>query len=281
MQHIEFFHTNHFEDNYHRLQPAPALRHFIDFFWETNFDKLWKDHPEGFSDALFPNIGYTYLINLGTAFVMEVEDQKFEMKTDGFLPRHKAIECYHREGNKLFGIKFKISPVLFEKKINFAEYREFIFPLTYLADPSIISKIKKADSFCERVSIASDYFTSIVEKYEGSTQAIKIVTSILEHCNSNNDFSSSIESFAAENNISTRTLQRHFEKTTSISSKKALQIMRVRKAVQQLTTNPSDFHFSQYGYYDHSHFYKHLKTFLQKKTIQNLKPHLKLLEKLR
>ena len=105
MQHIEFFDIDHFENNYHRVKPAPSLTHFIDFFWETNFDELWKKYPDGFSDALFPNIGYTYLINLGTPFVMEVADQKFEMKTDGFLPRHNAIECYHKTGNKLFGIK--------------------------------------------------------------------------------------------------------------------------------------------------------------------------------
>ncbi|MEP6675874.1 MAG: helix-turn-helix domain-containing protein [Ferruginibacter sp.] len=281
MQHIEFFHTAHFEKNYHRVKPPAALNHFIDFFWETDFDELWKEYPDGFSDALFPNIGYTYLINMGTPFIMEVDEQKFEMKTDGFLPRHKAIECYHRAGNKLFGIKFRISPVLFEKRINFSEYREFIFPLTYLADPSVIVSIKKAASFAERVEIAGTYFSGIVQKYEGSTQAINIVTGILEHCYTNNDFTSSIESFAATYKISTRTLQRHFEKTTSISSKQALQIMRVRKAVQHLASSPADFHFSKYGYYDHSHFYKHLKMFLHKNTLQNLKPHLKLLEKLR
>lgn len=73
----------------------------------------------------FQTLGYTYLINLGTPLVMQVDDEKFEMKTDGFLPRHKAIECYHRVGNRLFGIKFKVSPVIFEKKINFSEKKYY------------------------------------------------------------------------------------------------------------------------------------------------------------
>ena len=141
------------------------------------------------------------------------------------------------------GLKFKISPVIFEKKINFSEYRGFIFPLTYLADQSVISNIKKCDSFNERVNIANNYFSAIVQKYEGSTHAINIVTAILERCNNSNDFTSSIESFADEYKISTRTLQRHFEKTTSISSKKALQIMRVRKAVQHLGYTPKRLSF--------------------------------------
>jgi AraC-like DNA-binding protein len=280
VQHIEFFHIDHFENNYFRVKPPAALSHFIDFFWETDFDELLKRYPEGFSDALFPNIGYTYLINLGTPFVMQVEEQRFSMKTDGFLPRHKAIECYHKPGNKIFGIKFRISPVIFEKKINFAEYREYVYPLSYLVDKNVINQIKKAADFKERVSIATTYFSDIVNKYSGSTTPIQIVTEIVEHCNKHNDFSTTVESFAKKYNISTRTLQRHFENATSISSKKVLQIMRVRKATNHLATSPGDFHFSLYGYYDHSHFYKHLKSFLHKNTIKNLQPHLRLLEEL-
>ena len=280
MQHIEFFHIEHFEKNYHRVKPHDSLAHLIDFFWETNFDGLWKQYPDGFSDALFPNVGYTYLINLGTPFTMQVDNTLFDMKTDGFLPRHKAIECYHRPGNVLFGIKFKISPVIFKTKINFAEYREFIYPLSYLMDHSIIDKVKKVNSFEERVEILSSYFTSILESYAGSWEPIRIVSEILEHCYTQNDFKTAVEDFAAQYKISSRTLHRYFETTTSLSSKKALQIMRIRKAVQDLTNSPEKFNYTVYGYYDHSHFYKHLKQFMQKETLKSLQPHLKLLNKL-
>lgn len=280
MQHVEFFHTGHFEDQYYRCGPPPSLEYFIDFFWETKFDSLWNQYPKGFSDALFPNIGYTYLINLGTPFIMQLDEKKFRMKADGFLPRHKAIECYHQPGNKIFGIKFRVSPVIFEKKVNFSEYREYIFPLSYLLDPSITTAIKKAASFEERVKIAIRYFESILKKYSGSMQPIKIVTSIVDHCNRHNDFTTPIDDFAQQYGISTRTLQRYFETTTSLSTKNVLQILRIRKAASHLANSPEGFHFSKYGYYDHSHFYKHLKRFMQKKTLQKLQPHLRLLESL-
>lgn len=280
MQHVEFFHKTHFDERYHRVSPSPSLHHFIDFFWETKFDPLWEQYPKGFSDALFPNVGYTYLINLGTPFIMQVGEKKFKMKTDGFLPRHKAIECYHQPGNKLFGIKFKISPIVFEKKINFSEYKEYVFPLSYLLEPTVISKIKNASSFEARVKIASNYFESILKKHTGSLKPIKIVTNIIDHCNKNNDFTTSIDDFAKQYKVTTRTLQRYFEATTSLSTKKALQILRIRKATDHITASPSSFHYSQYGYYDHSHFYKHVKKFLQKKTLQKLQPHLKLLQAL-
>lgn len=56
---------------------------------------------------------------------MQVENKKFNMKTDEFLPRPGYIECFHQPGNVLFGIKFKVSPVIFEKKVDFADYKQY------------------------------------------------------------------------------------------------------------------------------------------------------------
>ena len=277
-QHVEFFNRDHFEYRYHRKKAKKSLSQFIDFFWETDFDELYEQYPEGFSDALFPNVGYTYLINLGTSFVMQLEEESFEMKSDGFLPRHKNMICHHSKGNKIFGIKFKVSPVIFEKKVNFSEYKEYIFPLAYLIDRKIIEKIKSAVSFEERVQIVSDYYDGIVEKYSGSLKQVEIVTAILKDCDDKNKYNVSIDELSEQYKISSRTLQRYFEAATSINSKQALQIMRIRKAIEDLTSSPKDFHFSTYGYYDYSHFYKHLKQFLNQHSIAIVQPHLKLLK---
>jgi AraC-like DNA-binding protein len=278
VQHVEFFHRDHFEYRYYRRKAKKSLSQFIDFFWETDFDELYKQHPEGFSDALFPNVGYTYLINLGTPFVMQLENECFEMKSDGFLPRHKNMICHHSAGNKIFGIKFNVSPVIFEKKINFSEYREYIFPLAYLIDRKIVEKIKSASSFDERMQIASDYYDGIVEKYSGSLKQVEVVTTILKDCSEKNRFDISIEELSEQYHISSRTLQRYFEATTSINSKQALQIMRIRKAIEELTLSPESFHFSTYGYYDYSPFYKHLKQFLNQHSVSIVQPHLQLLK---
>ncbi len=280
MQHVEFFHTDHFNQRYHRVKAPANLSRFIDFFWETDFAKLWDSHPAGFSDVLFPNTGYTYLINLGTPFVMQVAERRFNMKTDGFLPRHQAIECYHRPGNHLFGIKFNISPVVFEKKINFAEYREYIFPLSYLVDKTVLAKVKQCRDFSARVSLLSNYFLRILQQYDGALQPVRIVSEILNTCNRTNQFTVSVEDLALQYHISARTLQRYFETATGIGTKKALQIMRIRKATEQLVKFPGDFNSADYGYYDHSHFYKHLRQFLRKRTLEKLNLHLLLLEKM-
>lgn len=280
MQHIEFFHIDHFENNYHRTPPAAGLSVFIDFFWETQFDDLWKENPKGFSDAQFSNIGYTYIINLGTPFVMQVAEKKFPMKTDLFLPRYNAIECFHKPGNHLFGIKFRVSPLIIENPVNFSEYHHSVFPLSYLLNPVILNKIKKAASFNERVNLLSVYFLSVLAKYEGRLHPANIVSKILDDCYQKNDFTVSIEKLSARYKISSRTLQRYFETCTGISTKQALQIMRIRKATSHLANSAHNFDHRLYGYYDHSHFYKHLKQFLQNGTIKNMQPHIKLLQTL-
>jgi transcriptional regulator GlxA family with amidase domain len=109
---------------------------------------------------------------------------------------------------------------------------------------------------------------------------VHIVSQILDHCFSVNDFTISLESLARQHGVSLRTLQRYFERCTGISSKFALQVMRIRKATAHLAHSPTDFHYSIYGYYDHSHFYKHLKQFLGQNTLKELQPHLQLLEHL-
>ncbi|MFL5773913.1 MAG: helix-turn-helix domain-containing protein, partial [Flavisolibacter sp.] len=186
--------------------------------------------------------------------------------------------CHHSAGNRIFGIKFKVSPVLFEKRVNFSEYREYIFPLAYLIDRKIIEKIKRAPSFEQRMQITSDYYDQIVEKHSGSMKQVEIVTRILKECAEQNQFDAGIEDLSFRYGISSRTLQRYFEATTSITSKQALQIMRIRKAIEHLTSTPDTFHYSQYGYYDYSHFYKHLKQFIGGHTINIVQPHLKLLK---
>jgi AraC-like DNA-binding protein len=258
-----------------------GLSLFIDFFWQTKFEKLWRQYPKGFSDALFPNLGYTYLINMGTPFVMQVQDLKFNMRTDGFLPRPSYIECFHQPGNVLFGIKFKVSPIIFEKKVDFADYKGSIFPLSYLAEAGLLDKIKKALSFEKRVQLLSKYYGQQIDKYEGSLHPVSIVTSLLNEAASENSYAISVEDLASKHNISARTLQRYFLTCTGVNSKQALQLLRIRKAISAMLSDPKIFDFADYAYYDFSHFYKHLKQFLHSDTLKHIKPHLQLLQSVR
>jgi len=200
------------------------------------------------------------------------------MRTDGFLPRPSYIECFHQPGNILFGIKFKVSPVIFEKKVNFSDYSGSIFPLSYLAEASLLDKIKKPISFEKRVQLLIKHYEEQLNKYEGSLRPVSIVTSILDNALKQNNYNVTIEELAAQHHISARTLQRYFLICTGTNSKKALQVLRIRKAASDILSDPKKFHYSDYNYYDFSHFYKHLKQFLHNDTLKHIKPHLQLLK---
>lgn len=277
MVHVEFFHREHFHQHFYRKKSKGSLSKFIDFFWETDFNDLWKQYANGFADALFPDIGYTYLINLGTPFKMQLDDEVFEIKSNAFLPRYKNILTTHSAGNKIFGIKFKVSPVILQKKINFSEYKESIFSLAYLIEPSIIEKIKQQNSFLQRMEFVSAYYDNIIKKYSGAIKQVDIVTEIINDYSQGN-FNTTIEDYAEKYNISLKTLQRYFESTTSITAKQALQMIRIRKAISAFVQTPSAFDYSEFGYFDYSHFYKHINRFLKNHKMANIQSHLQLLE---
>lgn len=263
-KHIEFFNRDHFEHNYHRVKAKPSISMFIDFFWEFKFDELWEKHPKGFRDILFPDLGYTYMINMGTPFVMQLNGKPAKIITDSFIPRFKNLTCYHTPGNRIFGIKFKVTPVIFEKEINFSEYKEYVFPLAYLIDRKIVDAVKKASSFTERTKIITIYYENIIKQHAGKLKKVSVVTSVLHQCYENNNFNISVKDIAAEHGISPRTLQRYFEATVSIKCKPAVQLVRIRKAIYHFIDEPETFNFSDYGYYDSSHFYRHVKLFFKK-----------------
>ena len=141
----------------------------------------------------------------------------------------------------------------------------------------MIEQVKKCKTFDKRISILSNHFLKLLDKYEGSLHQVNIVSQVLKHCFQKENFSVSIDTEAAKNNISVRTLQRYFENCTGISTRQAIQVMRIRKAVAHIINSPGDFDCSLYGYYDRCHFYKSLKGFLQKSTLKNSKLHLSLL----
>lgn len=279
MQHVEFFDNAHFDFRYHRKKAKRSIADFIEFFWETDFDGLWKQYPAGFSDALFPNIGYTYLVNLGTPFVMQLGDEKHDIRSDGFLPRHKNMICHHSKGNRIFGIKFRISPVVFERKVNFFDYREFIYPLAYLIEREMLARLKSAPSFEKRVELVTGHYERIIDNNRGGLRHVDVVIDTLKQFQQSG-YDLPVEQVAEEYGISPRTLQRYFEATTSVSAKQAFQLLRIRKAVEDLSSDPASFDSSRYGYYDHSHFYKHLRAFLYNPYLEMKQPHLRLLRPL-
>lgn len=261
MEFIEFIHSNHFHKHHHKYYtPDETLNPFIDFFWETNFDDLWSLYPEGFTDTLFPNIGYTYFINLANPCNIIYKNQSFRISKEAFLPRSHKITCHHCKGNKVFGIKFLASPILLEKKINFLEYQNFIYPLSYLIDQNVLAYIRQAQSFKERIEIASDYFNLIIKRNKLQKNPVFISTEIIKYCKDQKQFNLPLQFFTDYFHLSNKTIHRNFASTTGLTYKQAINLLRIRSALES-QSEKGIIKWEDFGYYDNSHFLKELKKF--------------------
>jgi AraC-like DNA-binding protein len=260
-QHIEFIDKDHFENKYFKAFAENQLSLYIEFCWETRFGNLLDEVPEGFSDVLFPSIGYTYLINLGTPIKIELDKQTLEITTSGFLPRHVPIIAHHSLGNKVFGIKFKICPIVFEKDVDFSDYKRYIYPLAYLIDQTIIEKVRAAIDFTERSNIVFEHYATLIQKHKGSLEFVTTVAEILKNYTAENHFNLSKAQTVKQFGISPHILGRYFEKTTGFSTKHALRIIRWRMAVADFARSPKDFNYRKNKYRDYNHFCTHLKEF--------------------
>lgn len=259
--HKEFIDNIHFEQYYERHYVTGSLSNYIDYIWTTRFDSLWQQHPHGFTDKLYPNIGYTYLINLGTPYTMFIQNQPFLMKADGFLPRFHTIACKHSVGNQLLGIKFKVSPILLDKKIDFSEYKHAMFSLSYLLPANVIQAIKMATNFTTTVHTIESYFNNLI--HQADNNIVTTVTQAIQCFESNVYKTIPIQTIANNLAITTKTLQRYFLIAVGIPPKQVYNTIRIRKALQNYLTVNDGFIPSAFGYYDYSHFYKHASTFLQ------------------
>jgi transcriptional regulator GlxA family with amidase domain len=161
----------------------------------------------------------------------------------------------------VFGIKFKVCPIVFEKDVDFSDYKQYIYPLAYLMDKTIIENVRAAPNFQERSQIVFEHYNSLIKMHSGSLEYVTTVTEILKTFKEKNHFNLAIEHTAKQYNINPRTLGKYFETTTSFSPKQALQIIRIRKAVAQLVSNPREFDCTKYGYWYYSHFCNHLSQF--------------------
>ncbi len=259
--HVELLHKDHFISNYKIFRPHGQLSRYVECFWETDFTDVFKHQPGGFCNVFLPNVGYTYLIHLGTPFSLELNGSSFSIKTDAFVPRNHAAIVRHRLGNHVFGIKFRVSPIYLLRDVNFFEYRNFIFPLTYLFDDIIIKEVKSATSFQQRVEIVCSYYNRII-KAKKETAAVRLVGNILYGWQNESNFDGSIKQVGVAHKVNTRVLRGYFETTIGISPKQAFQIVRMRKAIERLLMDPASFDLSSFSYHNKSHFLRHLKAFL-------------------
>lgn len=258
MVRTEIFQGNHFADNYKFHFPTGIAASFIDCFWESDF--MTRDEQVSgqflFRDRILPSLGSTIAVNLGNSFQMQLVGGKKITVDDNFVySRHAPILSTHYVGNKVFGMRM-INNILTEKlPVGGLVMKKNILP------PLITAKLNAAHSFDERCEIMTGYVTEMVERNIRIKEIGKSIISAIRTLELMLDEKLSVKAIAKEVHCSTKTMERAFEKYVWATPKRCFRVIRFRCSINAYTSDPESFSVYEFGYFDHSHFYREVKEF--------------------
>jgi hypothetical protein len=250
MPYCEFFDEDYFSNNYIKKQPNTSLSLICDFFWESNFQ---PELQPPFSDKVFPDTGYSAVFNIGTPFRITIDGQLLYISKDIFFPRNRIVKSIHSAGNKLFGIKFHVNPFLLKNEYGKSNSPSAISPLLDLFNESLISEIKYAASFDDRVKIAEKYLSAQLNNCSNKI-GIDLVTGVIKEMKKGTGISSYD---AIINNIpfTGEVIHRYFTECAGWSLHNCWKNLRFRKAIKHYMKNKNANEVSELLYNGNDDFY--------------------------
>jgi methylphosphotriester-DNA--protein-cysteine methyltransferase len=120
---------------------------------------------------------------------------------------------------------------------------------------SLIIRIRKANGFNERKKLLEDHFLSQMKIKRARTHYIELVTDTITTYEGGN-MKYNVDELAERLFITSKTINRYFNKVVGITPKRYLSIVRSRTALTAFVLDKKGFDPAVYGYHDMSHFYK-------------------------
>jgi AraC-like DNA-binding protein len=232
------------DERFRKVQPIQPLRSFIEYFQETG---------EAGNDFTL-----RYLPDLGALLVFQWEGGA---QLPLSVPDHLMVPgntTWIQQG-RFFTIKFK--PGFFPGISGFRE--EIIpgvpIPARKLLEQNYISGMEAAETFEERVRISEEHFSAIFAANSEKLTPYRIVGKIIEALSGDREMDNRIGSSSRDSFISSRSMQRYFQKSIGITPKTAYCILRLRRALESYFNHPASFDCYDFDYYDYSHFYKEVE----------------------
>ena len=240
-------------DLYFSSKPEESLLSFIDLYYEDNVAMKKKEITK--YERLLPHICFSLIFNFDSNYKLANKSAIYSFSEPILLPRNLT---WIDNSSHCFGIRFKFGFLYYTLGKPQSQFQSYPSLLKSLIDSPFIESILKTGSFEERVLLSNNYFSRIFGKYRQEIEKSKAVLEIIAEINDEH-FDFKMSSKAEQSYLSSKTLYRHFLKTIGQSPKEVYSIIRARKALDSYFNHPQSFSVSQFGYYDHSHFYKDIK----------------------
>lgn len=262
--HNEFFSHQHFSAAYRFAPPPAALAPWVEFSWESSFGAIDLVAGNALEERTFAHLSSSIVFSEGDSFTVTVPGLPPVTVHEAVVIGHHSqpIVFGHSRDNRLAGLKLKPGGFYHLLGIPAGLIRDSIVSLRDLGFPPQLYTKHDLDAlyrFVQQSPYRPDEF-----KLQAVQQALDIYLNQVHN-------NPRIDQVAWELHLGTKTLNRYFHEAIGIGPKKAFSISRIRTALKAYAGRTTGAPFSVYdfGYTDHSHFYKDLSAYTALHSLEN------------
>jgi AraC-like DNA-binding protein len=252
---------------YDFVPPCEELAAYVEFFAESSVDLTRQYFPdENFTVKMFASWTPTFYINLGAPYYINLDNRRYLVKAneDILILRNGIVERCNQPTDNIFTVKF--FPGGLEAILGISQLKMInkVINLRQLLPHSLLNALKQPISFEERVQLTEQFLLSA---YQAKTDKDHYITIVNDAISDFEDSKLQLNTSAVAERlfISSKTINRYFNRVVGISPKSYFSILRARTALSAYVIQRKPFVPFDYGYYDPSHFYKDVAKFTGQK----------------
>jgi AraC-like DNA-binding protein len=225
--------------------------------------------PQFSSVKMFPSWTPTFWINLGSDYYLATGNETRLIKStdDILLLRDIAVERLKQPTDHIFTVKFHPGGLEAVLGISQPKLVGQLISLNGILPPGFLQKFKKTSGVTERVTMMQNF---LLRSYKSNTDDyyLKFVNDSIENYSSAG-MQLHTSQVAERMFVTSKTINRYFNKVVGTSPKNYFSILRARTALTAWVNQKDDFTPYDFGYYDMSHFYKDVVNFTGQKITAN------------
>jgi AraC-like DNA-binding protein len=249
---------------------CPELADHIEFFSESSIESTQQYFgSSNFSVKMFPSWTPTFYINLGAPYLIRVGQQQHHVKAsqDILILRNSIVERYNSPSDNIFTVKFY--PGGLEAVLDVSQLKcvDRMIDLATILPSKLLGQIKQPLSFIERCDLMQQFLLNSFKEGQQKDYYLQFVRDCIGSYGTAMQMNTS--EMAEKMFVSSKTINRYFNRVVGVSPKNYFSVMRARFALTHYVNNRKDFIPYDFGYYDMSHFYKEVVRFTGKKLTEH------------
>lgn len=253
-------------------EACPDLAEHIEFFSESSVECTQKyiGHSN-FSVKMFPSWTPTFYINLGAPYLISVGQRQHHINAnqDILILRDSIVERFNTPSDNIFTVKFYPGGLEAVLGISQLQCVERMVDLATILPAKLLTQIKKPLTFAERCKLMQNYLLNSFKERQQKDYYLRFVRDCIGNYGISNMQLNTGE-MAERMFVTSKTINRYFNRVVGISPKNYFSIARARTALTHYVNHKAAFTPFDFGYYDMSHFYKEVVRFTGKKLIEHV-----------